>query len=46
MTVNEPATLVKPFVWNAYFVWNPAKRQSLRVHARGVGVNQEGLLRK
>lgn len=25
MTVNEPATLVKPFVWNAYFVWNPGE---------------------
>ena len=23
MTVNEPASLVKPFVWNAYFVWKP-----------------------
>ena len=23
MTVNEPASLVKPFVWTAYFVWNP-----------------------
>jgi Family of unknown function (DUF6152) len=21
MTVNEPASLVKPFVWNAYFIW-------------------------
>ena len=25
MTVNEPASLVKPFVWNAYFVWNPSE---------------------
>ena len=25
MTVNEPASLVKPFVWNAYFVWNPGE---------------------
>ena len=25
MTVNEPATLVKPFVWNAYFTWNPSE---------------------
>ena len=25
MTVTEPATLVKPFVWNAYFVWNPGE---------------------
>jgi hypothetical protein len=23
MTVNEPATLVKPFVWDAFFVWKP-----------------------
>jgi len=23
MTVTEPATLVKPFVWNAYFTWKP-----------------------
>lgn len=21
LTVNEPATLLKPFIWNAYFVW-------------------------
>jgi hypothetical protein len=25
MTVTEPATLVKPFVWNAHFVWNPSE---------------------
>ena len=25
MTVNEPASLVKPFVWNAYFTWNPTE---------------------
>jgi hypothetical protein len=25
MTVNDPASLVKPFVWNAYFVWNPGE---------------------
>ena len=25
MTVNEPASLVNPFVWNAYFVWNPSE---------------------
>ena len=25
MTVNEPASLVKPFVWNAYFVWKPGE---------------------
>lgn len=25
MTVNEPATLVAPFVWNAYFTWNPGE---------------------
>ena len=25
LTVNEPATLVKPFVWNAYFAWNPGE---------------------
>lgn len=25
MTVNEPASLVKPFVWNAYFTWNPSE---------------------
>src|SRR6185436_437032 len=25
MTVNEPASLVKPFVWNAYFIWNPGE---------------------
>ena len=25
MTVNEPATLVKPFVWNAFWTWNPAE---------------------
>jgi hypothetical protein len=23
MTVTEPASLAKPFVWNAYFVWKP-----------------------
>ena len=23
MTVTEPATLVKPFVWNAFFTWKP-----------------------
>jgi hypothetical protein len=23
LTVNEPASLVKPFIWNAYFTWNP-----------------------
>ena len=26
MTVNEPASLVEPFVWNAYFVWKPGER--------------------
>jgi hypothetical protein len=25
LTVNEPASLVKPFVWNAYFAWNPGE---------------------
>ena len=25
LTVNEPATLVKPFIWNAYFVWKPSE---------------------
>ena len=25
MTVNEPASLVKPFVWNAYFIWKPGE---------------------
>ena len=25
MTVNNPGTLVKPFVWNAYWVWNPGE---------------------
>jgi hypothetical protein len=25
MTVNEPASLVKPFVWNAYWAWNPGE---------------------
>jgi hypothetical protein len=25
MTVNEPASLVKPFVWNAYFMWKPGE---------------------
>jgi hypothetical protein len=25
MTVNEPGTLVKPFVWNAYWAWNPSE---------------------
>lgn len=25
LTVNEPTTLVKPFVWNAYFVWKPGE---------------------
>ncbi len=26
LTVNEPATLVKPFVWNSYFVWKPGEK--------------------
>lgn len=26
LTVNEPSTLVKPFVWNAYFVWKPGEK--------------------
>jgi hypothetical protein len=25
MTVTEPATLVKPFVLNGYFVWMPGE---------------------
>jgi len=25
MTVTEPASLVKPFVWNAYFTWKPSE---------------------
>jgi hypothetical protein len=25
MTVNEPSTLVKPFVWNAFWTWNPTE---------------------
>lgn len=26
MTVDEPATLVKPFVWDSYFVWKPGEK--------------------
>ncbi len=26
MTVDEPATLVEPFVWDAYFVWKPGEQ--------------------
>lgn len=28
MTVDEPATLVEPFVWNAHFVWKPGEQVS------------------
>ena len=25
LTVNEPAALVEPFVWDAYFIWKPGE---------------------
>ena len=29
MTVDEPATLVEPFVWDAHFVWKPGEQVSI-----------------